>query len=306
MSPVLKWAGAIAGVILTLAILAPAYVYLASDAVIERRYPLPAISEPATPTPKMLASGRHLVLIAGCGLCHGADFTGRLIGRKTVLPVYAANLRLASKAMTDGEFERAVRAGITPEATSLWRMPSGNYTYMSEDDLSAILFYLRGLPAAGHNWPQPKFDLPARLAIVEGQLVPSVLEAAISPSSLDLGPRYDGGRYIARVACSQCHGADLSGSADGRAPDLKVISNYDRPAFFDLLRRGIGAHGRRVAAMAWLARDQFHVFADYEIMALYDYLDARRKAPPDVVARANANAARHHTASEKIFQRFPE
>ena len=58
--------------------------------------------------------------------------------------------------------------------------------------------------------------------------------------------------------------------------------------------------------MAWLARDQFHVFADYEIMALYDYLDARRKAPPDVVARANANAARHHTASEKIFQRFPE
>jgi cytochrome c5 len=306
MSAVLKWAGAVAGVVVALAILVPAYVYLASEATIARRYPLPAIAEPATPTPKSVARGGHVVLVAGCELCHGADLEGRLIGRQSVLPVYAQNLRLASRTMSDGEFERAVRAGIAPDATSLWRMPSANYTFMSEDDLAAMLAFLRAQPPTGHGWPPPAFDANARLAIVEGRLVPSVLEAAISPSSLDLGPRYDGGRYIARISCSQCHGADLSGSPDRKATDLKIVSLYSRPAFFDLLRRGLGVRGRRVTAMAWLARHQFHVFADYEIMALYDYLEARTKAPAVLVARANANALRHHTASEKILQRFPQ
>jgi hypothetical protein len=85
----------------------------------------------------------------------------------------------------------------------------------------------------------------------------------------------------------------------GYAPDLSRIALYSRPAFFALLRQGYGAKGRVLPVMYRLARVRFHAFADYEIMALYDYLDARAHAPPALVARAEA--LRRHQEDEKTL-----
>jgi mono/diheme cytochrome c family protein len=298
--PVLKTAGAIAAVSVLSAIAFPAYVYLDSEAVIERRYPLPAISEPAAPLPQMTAHGEHLAHIAGCGDCHGGNFEGRAIRAAGALQIWSSNLRLAAATMSDGDFERALRHGIAPDATSLWGMPALDYMYMSETDVAALLAYLRGLGRAGPPRPAPAWDWRARLALLDGRLVPSVLEMRAAPSSLDMGPRYDGGRYLARIACSECHGTDLEGARPRGVPDLSVILIYSRPAFFDLLRRGRGAHDRPVPVMRRLAAIRFHSFADFEIMALYDYLDARAHAPPGLVSRAKANEARRkaETATE--------
>jgi hypothetical protein len=199
--------------------------------------------------------------------------------------------------MSDGELERAIRYAIKPDATSLWTMPSGSYTYMSEADVSAIISALRSLTPKGAARPAPQFDLAARDALLAGRLRPALLVAADSPTSLDMGPRYDGGRYLARIACSECHGTDLKGSV--LAPDLAAISRYDRPALFALLRKGYGAKHRLLPNMYRLAHARFHVFADYEIMALYDYLDARAQAPAELVARAEA--LRRHEESEKLL-----
>ena len=54
---------------------APFYVHLASEAIIERRYPLPVIEEPAMASEKS-ERGVHLTTIAGCSDCHGANFEG--------------------------------------------------------------------------------------------------------------------------------------------------------------------------------------------------------------------------------------
>jgi mono/diheme cytochrome c family protein len=166
--------------------------------------------------------------------------------------------------------------------------------YMSEFDVASLLAFLRSLGPAGRARPPPIWDRPARLALLSGTIVPSALATRDAPSSLDLGPRYDGGRYLARIACSQCHGTDLGGPS---APDLDVVSLYGRPAFFDLLRRGTGAHRRTVPSMKRLAALRFHVLADYEIMALYDYLDARAHAPPALAARARENELRRRAAN---------
>ena len=44
--------------------------------------------------------------------------------------------------------------------------------------------------------------------------------------------------------------------------------------------------------MKRLAAVRFHAFADYEIMALFDYLSARARAPAAMFARAKANELR--------------
>lgn len=300
MHPVLKAAGAIAAVSILGAMLVAAYVYLASEAVIQRRYPLPAISELSAPLPETVPRGEHLGHIAGCDDCHGADLEGRHLRAAGVLPVWSSNLRLAAATMSDGEFERALRHGLAPDATSLWTMPARDYMYMSASDVTALLAWLRSLGPGGVPQPAPRWDWRARLALLNGRLVPSVIDTRDALSSLDMGPRYDGGRYLARIACSECHGTDLEGLSEAGGPDLAVISHYSRAAFFDLLRRGGGAQGRSVPTMRRLATSRFHVFADYEIMALYDYLDARAHAPPQLVARAKANEARRkaQTAAE--------
>jgi cytochrome c553 len=288
---------ALSAILTALAVLTPLYIYLASEAIIQRRYPLASTTAHAEATPKKILRGAHLIAIAGCADCHGASLEGRLMRGNTWLPVYASNLMRSAPAMSDGELERAIRYAIKPDATSLWAMPSGSYTYMSEDDVASIISTLRSLTPNGSVLPPPQFDLAARDALLAGRLRPALLATVDSPASLDLGPRYDGGRYLARIACGECHGTDLKGS--DTAPDLATISRYDRAAFFALLRKGYGAKHRVLPAMYRLADVRFHVLADYEVMALYDYLDARAHAPAELVARAEA--LRRHEESEKLL-----
>ncbi len=273
MHPYVKWSCAAACLATALAFFAPAVVWLQSEAVIESRYPLPSTTVAASDEAKAIARGAHLVAIAGCADCHGRDLEGRLLDGESILPVWSSNLRQLAHSMTDGEFERAIRDGIAPDSTSVWRMPAMDYTYMSEDDAIAIVSYLRTLKAMGTAKPPPCFAMPARFAIANGDMMPVARLVLESSASLDLGPRYDGGRYLARIACSDCHGADLQGSAD--TPDLKVVAHYSRSDFFALLHGGRAPDGRRPKDMS---RPRFHAFYDYEIDALYDYLLARGKA----------------------------
>jgi cytochrome c553 len=276
MNRVLRWAGAVAGAAVLLGVLAWAYVYVESEAIIQRRYPLPSSTVHAVATAKAIARGKHLIAIAGCSFCHGSDLYGRLRIKNNVLPVWSSNLKRLTQTMPDDEFERAIRFGIKPDATSMWAMPSYDYTYMSEDDVVAIVSYLRTLPVGGPSRPEPEFDLRARVALLEGDLAPIAPDALESPSSLDLGPRYDGGHYLARVTCAECHGTDLTGTT--AVPDLVAVSAYDRAGFFALLREGRAAPGHILKTMPQLVRSRFRYLADYEVNALYDYLDARAKA----------------------------
>ena len=207
-----------------------AIVWLRSEAVIERRYPLPSTTVAASTEAKTIARGAHLIAIAGCSDCHGADLEGRLTRAGSLLPVWSSNLRIAAHTLTDEEFERAIRTGILPDSKSMWVMPAMDYAYMSEDDVTAIVSYLRTLKALGATPPAPHFDMPARFAIARGDLEPIALRALESPTSLDLGPRYDGGRYLARIACADCHDTDLTGSET--APDLSAVARYEPRAIF--------------------------------------------------------------------------
>ena len=125
--------------------------------------------------------------------------------------------------MTDEEFERAIRTGITPDSTSMWVMPAMDYAYMSEDDVTAIVSYLRTLKAMGAAAPQPIFDMPARFAIARGDLEPIASRAPESPTSLDLGStlRWGSLSRAYRLRRLPRHGSDgigrCAGSEDRRA-----------------------------------------------------------------------------------------
>mgnify|MGYP001548769985 FL=1 len=253
------------------------YIYLASEAVIERRYTLPSSLVHASIDPGAAERGKHWMTLGGCFGCHGDDLKGRLLKIHPDFALWSPNLRASAMTFSDGDFERAIRHGLTPDARPMWLMPSGTYTYMRDKDLEDVLAYIRAQPPSSAQRPRPVFELQARKAIIAGRLVPTSPKADEIPGPADEGPRYDGGRYLSSISCAQCHGGDLTGS--GPAPDLNVIAKYNRSQFFLLLYRGQSTHGQ-LPVMSPLAFKRFRNFHDYEVNAIYDYLVARRTLTP--------------------------
>jgi mono/diheme cytochrome c family protein len=251
----------------------PAYTWLAADAVIERRYSLPRSLVQADRSPEAIARGARLVVLTGCTGCHGKDLAGKSLADPG-FTIAASNLRALTKTYADEDFDRAIRRGLRPDASSLWVMPSQSYVYMHDSDVAAILGYLRALGPKGSISPPPDFPFAARKRIASGELQPVAPLAMTQMPALSLGPHYDGGRYLAMIACGSCHGGDLTGSEI--ASDLNIVRRYTRTQFFQLMRRGWSNDGRRLKTMPPLARARFHRLADWQIDALYAYLMAGR------------------------------
>ncbi|MGN6149231.1 MAG: c-type cytochrome [Rhizomicrobium sp.] len=266
------------------------YIYLASEAVIERRYTLPSSLVHASTKADDIALGKHWATVSGCFGCHGDDLRGKLLTDNPHLTIWSGDLTAAAAVYSDGDFERAIRHGLTPGAKPMWVMPSDTFAYMRDKDVTDVISYIRSLPE--HRVPLRKthFDWKARKAIVAGKLVPKSPKADEILSPADEGPRFDGGRYLASISCAQCHGGDLAGSSF--APDLNVAAKYTRSQFFRLLYRGESPHGW-LPNMSPLAKARFREFHDYEVNALYDYLIARKTLVPwtkEQRAAFNANS----------------
>jgi mono/diheme cytochrome c family protein len=105
---------------------------------------------PVVPEGVTAAYGEYLVSVTGCHDCHGAQ----LAGGKSTKPgaLDAPNLTPAGdlSAWTQAQFIATIRTGVTPNGHSLnpaempWKDFGTNY---SDDELKAILLYLRSLPA---------------------------------------------------------------------------------------------------------------------------------------------------------------
>jgi cytochrome c553 len=274
----LIWGGA-AAILALLAVLygPPAYLWLQSEAILGRRYTLPRSLVVADSAPVARERGARLARLAGCTGCHGPELRGKQL--TDPVRIYASNLRALTWRYSDEDFDRAIRRGLRPDASSLWVMPSQAYLYVRDADIAAILGYLRSLRPQGSPTPPPEFDSVARSEIVRGELIAAADLAQTQMPAIDLGPHYSGGRYIAMFACGACHGTELTGSPGGHAPDLNVVRRYTRHQFFNLMGVGWSAEGRRLKVMGPLAKQRFHILMDWEIEPLYAYLTARANAP---------------------------
>ena len=116
--------GGVAAAIAALAFIygPPAYVWLLSEAILDRRYTLPRSLVVADSSSSGVRRGARLVRLAGCTGCHGADITGKNL--RQPIPIRTGNLRALTPRYSDEDFDRAIRRGLRPDASSLWVMPS--------------------------------------------------------------------------------------------------------------------------------------------------------------------------------------
>jgi cytochrome c553 len=258
------------------------WVYLRSEAILHHRYPRPPAAAFLTPGPADAARGAHLAAVFGCTDCHGDDLRGRPYPHPDPFArVTSANLTLLARRYSDADFARVIRQGLTPTGESVEFMPFSAFAHMSDADVAAIVAHIRALPAGGADPRAWEVGWKARWQLAKGEFPPGVVFGAQTSrlSPRDMGARTAAGRYLASVACSECHGNDLKGQSP-KPPDLTVAGAYDPADFHRLLKTGMAAGGREVGMMSAVARKRFSHLTDDEVEAIRLYLVARANAPP--------------------------
>ena len=122
------------------------------DASMARTYDVPVPAITSSRDPAIVSRGKHLVeSTAGCAAdqCHGADLGGGHvlnlgpIGRYTGPNITTGGL---AAGYSDGELARLVRYGVKRDGRSVRFMPVQDFGWLSDDDLSALVSYLRVAP----------------------------------------------------------------------------------------------------------------------------------------------------------------
>jgi mono/diheme cytochrome c family protein len=265
----------LAAAVIVIAAVAYGTIYAMSERMMARVYDVPLSDYTAPMDHGLLAEGERLARIGGCIGCHGPAMEGYVfLDDPWLARIVAPDLTRIAQEYSDAELERVIRKGVRRDGRTVWVMPSPMFAHLADDDLGAIIAYIRSV--APHNGPDTEFKLGplGRIGVVLGEFPPLVAEipALDPPTKPDISDAMAFGRYLALTACSECHGANLRGAPDGTAPPLSVVVAYAPDAFRRLMQQGIASGERELGLMSNVARDRFSHFRDDELAALYVYL----------------------------------
>jgi cytochrome c553 len=274
---ILRWIGvALAGVV-ALALLALAGLYVASERVLRRTYDVPVSAFPVPADVALAARGQRLAAIRGCyGGCHGTALEGHvLIDDRMIARIVAPDLTRVVREYSDGELERVIRHGVRRNGISTLAMPSAMFYNLTDDDLRAIIAFLRSQPVSHGPATEISAGPLGRFGILHGEYPPQVDTIA------RLGPRVPPpdpadpmalGEYLALTSCTECHGTDFRGLPTFEAPSLIIVAGYSEQDFITLMRTGVALGGRKLDLMREVALGRFSHLSDEEIRAVHTYL----------------------------------
>ena len=185
---------------------------------------------------------------------------------------------------TDQDYVRAIRHGIGLDTKPLIIMPSDHFNKISDEDLGAMIAYLKTLPPVDNELEGSELKPLGRiLAVFEGSLVSATIIDHTAPREVspEVGATAEYGKYLAEM-CTLCHGDDLSGGAvpgdeDGpRAPNLTpsgAPGNWTEADFVTTIRSGTTPQGIPLNPefMPWF---RFNLMTDDELNAIWLYLQS--------------------------------
>jgi len=260
-------------------------VWLLGERIIARHYETPPIDIAASSDPAIIAEGERLAAVAGCSGCHTENLNGKLFAEAPhIFRSVTANIPRLAPSYSDEDFARAIRHGVKKNGRSVIGMPSPSFYNMRDEDLSAIISFIRTQTDRGEKLPKNATWILGRLELIQGLYPPeaSTIDHNAPRRVYDLADQTQRGEYLATIACSECHGLDFKGDpfsdAPGSSPDLMIAAAYAPQQFAHLMRTGEPVDGRDLRLMSGVARDRFSRFTDEEVAALHAYFVARADA----------------------------
>lgn len=238
-----------------------------------------------------LVRGEHVATVRGCTDCHTKNLAGgTLIDEPAIGQINPANLTAGvggiGGSFTDTDWVRAIGHGVGPDGKPLIFMPSQEFYFLSDEDLGALIAYLKTVPLVDNQPPPITIGPLGRVLFLAGQidLVPAekIDHEAPRPVGADPGITVAYGEYMA-VGCVGCHGPGFSGGAiPGVPPDWPAAANltsggdladWSEQEFIDTLRHGVTPEGKELNSryMPW---PTFGQMTDDELKAIWLYLQS--------------------------------
>ena len=260
-----------------------------------------AIASVAVPTDAAsIDKGHHYVeAIWACQVCHGQNLAGPDVDECKDIPCSGFSddpvfgrlmpINLTSgrggigSVYTDEDYVRAIRHGIGLDNKALAVMPSEVYNKISDEELGAMIAYLKTLAPVDNELDESGLGPLGRIiAAFAGGVLPATLIDHTAPRapSPEAGVTAEYGEYLAGI-CTICHGERLSG---GRVPGNDRVKapnitpggasgSWTRSQFIDTIRSGMTPQGNLLdpRLMPW---NRFTQMTDDELDAIWLYLQS--------------------------------
>lgn len=301
MKRVLKWLGIVIGGLIGVVGVVVLIAYIVTSSRASEVYNIPHDAVTSSNDPQSIERGRHIVhAIAKCTDCHGEDFGGKLVVDDPMVgTLYGPNITSgqgsATVGFTDADFVRAIRYGVHRDSTPLVMMPSSEYWYHDDEELGAIISYIKSVPPVDREATALRMGPMIRVMNLFGQVelfpTASIDHTGKRPPVPPAAATVEYGRHMSTVGgCIGCHGPGLSGGPiPGAPPDWPPslnltpdpetgIGKWSEADFMKALRTGVTPDGRNLKSdyMPWKATS---LMKDVEIQALYRYLKSIPSKP---------------------------
>jgi mono/diheme cytochrome c family protein len=237
-----------------------------------------------------IARGEHIAITRFCGSCHGDNLAGGYLMNELVLAVIPApNLTAGTGGVgltnTDEDWIRAIRHGVGHDNRGLIGMPARIWYQLSDEDLGALIAYLKNIPSVDNEFPKrkigPAFRLMLTLGLAPVSEAPLIDHSASRPSAPQPGVTLEYGEYLA-LGCTACHGPNMNG---GTIRDLNgelvtalnltpggELQGWSEEDFITALRTGETPSGHVMSEiMPWRYVGQM---TDKELQAIWLYIQS--------------------------------
>ena len=297
MRKVFKWIGIVLGVLVGVLVLAVAVVYTLGTRRLTVRGDLPGESFTTPTSAEARARGEYLMSsTTGCTGCHGENLGGtEFLNDPAIGLIWAPNLTAGQGGVgatyTDADWELAIRHGVRPNGEALVIMPSHQFNHMSDEDLGAVLAYLKTFAPVDQTVPARRVALMGRVLIgagMFGDLPFEVIDhqaghpATVTPA---VSPEY-GAYVVALGTCVDCHGPKLDGvvtggpPSDSPPPNLTPagdLANWTEADFIQTIRTGVTPEGHTLSPeMPWMF---YGNMVDQDLAAIFAYLKSLPPGP---------------------------
>jgi mono/diheme cytochrome c family protein len=300
MRKVLKWIGIVLGSLIGLLVLAFVVLYAIGSIKwnkLHGKYEVPVETISIPTGDAAIARGEHIATIHMCQDCHMKNFSGQTDSAPGVITLSIPNLTAGAGGVgvtnTDEDWVRAIRHGVGYDGRGLVLMPSGTWYYLSDEDLGALIAYLKSLPPIDNELPKSDLGPVGRVMLALGQLPPEIVPNVISidhdgprPVAPQPGVTVEYGLYLART-CMLCHGPDLNGRIISEGGPKKYLAlnltpggemkGWSEADFITALRTGVTPSGHHLIDV--MPTKYFGQMTDDELKAVWMYLHSLPPLP---------------------------
>jgi mono/diheme cytochrome c family protein len=289
MQRILKRIGLILGTVLVVLIVVSGSLILIGGSRLNKQYDIQPDAVTISTDTAVIERGQYIYSV-NCAGCHGDDHSGSaFIDDEALGKIPAPNLTAGQGGIGtvyhDSDYVRALRHGVDNEGKPLAVMPAQAFWYFSDEDLGAIIAYIKSVPPVDMDRGEKNISPLGRIFITVGAL------NILSTESIDhTGPRPQDapergitavyGEYLVNTGdCRLCHGDALSGAHPPEpgapfGPNLTpggALGDWSEADFVETMRTGITPDNRKldITFMPW---EDIGRMTDDDLTAVYLYL----------------------------------